>query len=68
VSIDEGFDFLGFAIKRVRGRHGRMVIHTLPQPSAPNFYFAKRDRERHARGSSDSSDDSGTTSRCSMCT
>jgi RNA-directed DNA polymerase len=30
VSIDEGFDFLGFAIKRVRGRHGRMVIHTYP--------------------------------------
>jgi RNA-directed DNA polymerase len=30
VSIDEGFDFLGFAIKRVRGHHGRMVIHTYP--------------------------------------
>lgn len=29
-SIDEGFDFLGFAIKRVRGRHGRRVIHTYP--------------------------------------
>jgi RNA-directed DNA polymerase len=27
-SIDEGFDFLGFAIKRVRGRHGRAAVHT----------------------------------------
>ncbi len=34
VSIDEGYDFLGFAIKRVRGRHGRMVIHTYPSKRA----------------------------------
>jgi RNA-directed DNA polymerase len=34
VSIDDGFDFLGFAIKRVRGRHGRMVIHTYPSKRA----------------------------------
>jgi len=34
VSIDEGFDFLGFAVKRVRGRHGRMVIHTYPSKRA----------------------------------
>jgi RNA-directed DNA polymerase len=33
-SIDDGFDFLGFAIKRVRGRHGRMVIHTYPSKRA----------------------------------
>ncbi len=34
MSIDEGYDFLGFAIKRVRGRHGRMVIHTYPSKRA----------------------------------
>lgn len=34
VSIDDGFDFLGFAIKRVRGRHGRRVIHTYPSKRA----------------------------------
>jgi len=34
MSIDEGFDFLGFGIKRVRGRHGRTVIHTYPSRRA----------------------------------
>jgi len=34
VSIDEGYDFLGFAIKRVREHHGRMVIHTYPSKRA----------------------------------
>jgi RNA-directed DNA polymerase len=28
--IGEGFDFLGFTVKRSRGRHGRPVIHTYP--------------------------------------
>lgn len=28
--IDEGFDFLGWRVKRGRGRHGRPVIHTYP--------------------------------------
>jgi len=30
VSIDEGFDFLGFTIKRSRGRHGRRHVYTYP--------------------------------------
>ena len=41
VSIDDGFDFLGFAIKRVRGRHGRMVIHTYPSKRALQSVKAK---------------------------
>ena len=41
VSIDEGFDFLGFAIKRVRGRHGRMVIHTYPSKRSLQTVKAK---------------------------
>jgi len=41
VSIDEGYDFLGFAIKRVRGRHGRMVIHTYPSKRALQSVKAK---------------------------
>lgn len=41
VSIDEGFDFLGFAIKRVRGRHGRMVIHTYPSKRSLQAVKAK---------------------------
>lgn len=41
VSIDDGFDFLGFAIKRVRGRHGRMVIHTYPSKRSPQAVKAK---------------------------
>ena len=28
--IGEGFDFLGFTVKRSRGRHGQAVIHTIP--------------------------------------
>jgi RNA-directed DNA polymerase len=28
--IGEGFDFLGFTVKRSRGRHGQPVIHTYP--------------------------------------
>jgi RNA-directed DNA polymerase len=32
--IDEGFDFLGWRIKRGRGRHGRPVIHTYPSKRA----------------------------------
>ena len=30
VSIDEGFDFLGFRIQRQRGRHGRPHVYTYP--------------------------------------
>ena len=30
VHIDEGFEFLGFAIKRCRGRHGRRHVYTYP--------------------------------------
>ncbi len=41
VSIDDGFDFLGFAIKRVRGRHGRMVIHTYPSKRSLQAVKAK---------------------------
>jgi RNA-directed DNA polymerase len=41
VSIDEGFDFLGLAIKRVRGRHGRMVIHTYPSKRSLQAVKAK---------------------------
>ena len=41
VSIDEGFDFLGFAIKRVRGRHGRRVIHTYPSKRSLQTVKAK---------------------------
>ena len=41
VSIDEGFDFLGFAIKRVRGRHGRLVIHTYPSKRSLQTVKAK---------------------------
>jgi RNA-directed DNA polymerase len=41
VSIDEGYDFLGFAIKRVRGRHGRMVIHTYPSKRSLQAVKAK---------------------------
>ncbi len=41
VSIDDGFDFLGFAIKRVRGRHGRIVIHTYPSKRALQSVKAK---------------------------
>ena len=41
VSIDEGFDFLGFAIKRVRGRHGRTVIHTYPSKRSLQAVMAK---------------------------
>jgi len=41
VSIEEGYDFLGFAIKRVRGRHGRMVIHTYPSKRALQSVKAK---------------------------
>ncbi len=41
VSIDEGYDFLGFAIRRVRGRHGRMVIHTYPSKRALQSVKAK---------------------------
>ena len=41
VSIDEGFDFLGFAIKRVRGRHRRSVIHTYPSKRSPQAVKAK---------------------------
>lgn len=40
-SIDEGFDFLGFAIKRVRGRHGRQVIHTYPSKRSLQAVKAK---------------------------
>jgi RNA-directed DNA polymerase len=32
--IDEGFDFLGWRIKRGRGSHGRPVIHTYPSKRA----------------------------------
>jgi RNA-directed DNA polymerase len=41
VSIDEGFDFLGFAIKRVQGRHGRPVIHTYPSKRSLASVMAK---------------------------
>jgi hypothetical protein len=41
VSIDDGFDFFGFAIKRVRGRHGRTVIHTYPSKRALQSVKAK---------------------------
>ena len=44
VSIDEGFDFLGFAIKRVRGRHGRMVIHTYPVKTGTPVRQERRSR------------------------
>ncbi|MCA1697522.1 MAG: group II intron reverse transcriptase/maturase [Actinobacteria bacterium] len=48
VSIDEGFDFLGFAIKRVRGRHSRRVIHTYPSKRSLQAVKAKvRQITRH---------------------
>ena len=50
VSIDEGFDFLGFAIKRVRGRHGRMVIHTYPSKRSLQTVKAKARQITHHTG------------------
>jgi RNA-directed DNA polymerase len=39
--IDEGFDFLGWSIKRGRGRHGRPAIHTYPSKRALASAMAK---------------------------
>jgi RNA-directed DNA polymerase len=39
VHIDEGFEFLGFAIKRCRGRHGRLHVYTYP--SKPSLAAVK---------------------------
>jgi RNA-directed DNA polymerase len=39
VHIDEGFEFLGFAIKRCRGRHGRRHVYTYP--SKPSLQAVK---------------------------
>ena len=50
VSIDEGFDFLGFAIKRVRGRHGRRVIHTYPSKRSLQTVKAKVRQITHHTG------------------
>ena len=50
VSIDEGFDFLGFAIKRVRGRHGRTVIHTYPSKRSLQAVKAKVRQITHHTG------------------
>jgi RNA-directed DNA polymerase len=40
VHIDEGFEFLGFAIKRCRGRHGRRHVYTYP--SKPSLQAVMR--------------------------
>jgi len=56
VSIDEGFDFLGFAIKRVRGRHGRMVIHTYPSKRSLQAVKAKVRQITHHTGPDQASD------------
>jgi RNA-directed DNA polymerase len=39
VHIDEGFEFLGFAIKRCRGRHGHRHVYTYP--SKPSLAAVK---------------------------
>jgi RNA-directed DNA polymerase len=39
VHIDEGFEFLGFAIKRCRGRHGHRHVYTYP--SKPSLQTVK---------------------------
>ena len=39
--IDEGIDFLGWRIKRVRGRHGRTVIYTYPSKRSLQAVKAK---------------------------
>ena len=44
------FDFLGFAIKRVRGRHGRMVIHTYPSKRSLQTVKAKVRQITHHTG------------------
>jgi RNA-directed DNA polymerase len=61
-SIDEGFDFLGFAIKRVRGRHGRAAVHTYASRRSLQAVKAKSVRSpstpaptRHPTGSSSAS-------------
>jgi RNA-directed DNA polymerase len=41
VSIDEGFDFLGFTIKRGRGRHGRAYVYTYPSKRSLQSVKAK---------------------------
>jgi len=45
VHIDEGFEFLGFAIKRCRGRHGHRHVYTYP--SRPSLQAVMR-KVKHA--------------------
>jgi RNA-directed DNA polymerase len=47
VHIDEGFEFLGFAIKRCRGRHGRRHVYTYP--SRPSLAAVMRKLRQQTR-------------------
>ena len=51
-----GVRLLGFAIKRVRGRHGRMVIHTYPSKRSLQAVKAKVRQITHHTGPDQASD------------